>query len=286
MTTPDRGRQPPAGSRNPNPETNIHRAAASGYQRQSQAYRRGRPAYHPALAERIAARYGPDPDRRTTLVELGAGTGIFTAQMAGNGLAVTAVEPVAAMRDAIISSLPAELRPLVSVVGGTAERTALADDSVHTVVASQSFHWFDHRPALDEIARVLTIDGHLVTVWNVRDNRVDWVRACTDVVDRYAGDTPRHRTMGWRHAIEADARFALVEDQRVDNPAPTTPAGVIDRTLSTSFIGALDEAEQAEVVAEIRAITEPLGTEFDYPYTSELQAWRYLGDGRSGQPER
>ena len=38
-------------------------------------------------------------------------------------------------------------------------------------------------------------------VWNVRDDSAPWVAEYTEVVDRHAGDTPRHRTMRWRTAM-------------------------------------------------------------------------------------
>ncbi len=244
----------------------VHDAATTGYSRNVEQYNQGRPTYHPAVAQRLAARYGPG-----VTVELGAGTGIFTRQLVEQGLQVVAVEPLVSMRAALSANVPeADVRL------GAAEDIPMADDTADTVIASQSFHWFKFREALDEIYRVLKPGGHLVTVWNVRDASVGWVGACANVIERYAGDTPRHRDMGWRRAINTDTRFGSVDEWRIDNPFPTTPDGVVARVLSTSFVGALPDPIQDQVAGEIQRIVEPLGAHFDFPYTSQLQAWRAL----------
>jgi hypothetical protein len=38
------------------PETMVHEAAATGFERKADAYTRGRPAYHPELVSRVVAR--------------------------------------------------------------------------------------------------------------------------------------------------------------------------------------------------------------------------------------
>jgi ubiquinone/menaquinone biosynthesis C-methylase UbiE len=246
----------------------VHESANSGYSRNANVYNSGRPTYHPDLARRVVDRYGGG-----VVVELGAGTGIFTRQIVDLGASVIAIEPVVSMRSALVEAVPeADVRL------GAAEDIPLGDHSADTIVASQSFHWFNYRDALDEIHRVIKPGGHLVTVWNVRDESVDWVASYTKIVDTYVGDTPRHRNMGWRRAINSDARFGSVDEWRIDNPYPTTPDGVIKRALSTSFIGAQPDSVQDDVAGEIRALVEPLGEQFDYPYTSQLQAWRALTD--------
>lgn len=80
--------------------------------------------------------------------------------------------------------------------------------------------------------------------------------------------------MQWRQAIDNDGRFKPVEDWGVDNPQPTTRAGIVARALSTSFIAALPEPEQDKVAAEIEHVLEPFGDILEFPYRSELQAWR------------
>jgi SAM-dependent methyltransferase len=155
-----------------------------------------------------------------------------------------------------------------------ADHTGLDDHSVDTVVTAQAFHWFEHDAALAEIERILRPGGLLVCVWNVRDESVDWIRRYTDVVDRFAGDTPRHRTMQWRRAIDGRATFEPADDWSVPNPKPTTPQQVVDRALSTSFIAALAPDVQSEVLDEVRQIADAVGGSFDYPYRSEVQAWR------------
>lgn len=250
----------------------VHESAAGGFSKRADAYRRIRPSYHPALVRRFVDRFCDGQ-----VVELGAGTGIFTSQLVAEGVKPVVIEPIAEMRAILESELP-----MVRVVDGAAELIPLADDAAATVVAAQAFHWFDYPKALDEIHRVLRPGGRLVTVWNVRDEAVDWVSDWTDIVDRHAGDTPRHRTMKWRKAIEADPRFGPVDDWSVFNPKHTTADGAVERALSTSFIAALDESDQEQVRQAILEIVKPLGSSFAFPYQSELQAWRKLERRRAG----
>ena len=244
----------------------VHEAANAGYSRNVAHYADGRPTYHPDLARRVVDRYGGG-----SVIELGAGTGIFTRQLVDLGASVVAVEPVVSMRTMLGERVPeAEIRV------GSAESIPATDNSADTVVAAQSFHWFSYREALDEIHRVLRPGGHLVTVWNVRDESVDWVGAITKVTEPHAGDTPRFRDMAWRRAINSDARFGSIDEWRTENPFPTTAEGVVHRVLSTSFIGALPDERQNAIAEEIRGIVESLGDELDFPYTSQLQAWRKI----------
>lgn len=242
----------------------VHDAARRGYQQRAAVYASARPTYHPKLVSRFLENYS-----RGVVAELGAGTGIFTSQLVAGGCEPIAIEPVKAMRDMVAAT-----HPKLTVVDGTAEHTGLDDHSVDTVIAAQSFHWFDYHAALSEIVRILRPDGFLVCVWNVRDESVDWVRRYTEVVDEFAGDTPRHRTMQWRAAIEDDGEFQPVDDWTIPNPVPATPQEVVDRALSTSFIAALDSARQDDVLRRISDLVSPLGSTFEFPYRSEIQAWR------------
>ncbi len=243
----------------------VHEAAAKGFQKHADIYQRARPTYHPALIRWCAERWAG-----RQVIELGAGTGIFSAQLLAAGVRVTAIEPVEAMRRAFQEWMGLE------ALDGTAESIPLTNASADVVVAAQAFHWFNASAALDEIARVLRPHGELATVWNVTDKRVPWVGRYSELVGRYAGDTPRHANMDWRRAIERDERFSFADEWAVPNPTPTDARGVIDRALSTSFIAAQDEPIQQQVADEIGAIVADLGPRFDFPYQSEVQCWRLL----------
>ncbi len=242
----------------------IHDSASKGYSKQADAFRNVRPSYHPALVRRFSERYCDGP-----VVELGAGTGIFTAQLVADGVNPIAVEPLPEMKKLFERDLPT-----VRIEEGTAEQIPLLSESALTVVAAHAFHWFDYAAALDEIHRVLKPGGTLVTVWNASDEDTEWVARCTEIVQKYAGDTPCYRTFEWRDAIGLDKRFAQVDEWSVFNPKHTTIEGLVQRALSTSFIAALSAAEQDVVRQQILEIVEPLGSSFAMPYRSELQAWR------------
>lgn len=98
------------------------------------------------------------------VVELGAGTGIFTRQLAEHGQRVTAVEPVVATRSRLATSVEA------AVSSGTAKETGLPDGVADAVVAATAWHWFDAPRALREVNRLLRSDaGGLGLVWNSYD---------------------------------------------------------------------------------------------------------------------
>jgi hypothetical protein len=58
-------------------------------------------------------------------------------------------------------------------------------------------HWFDMNVAGPEIARVLEPDGILAGLWNVFDNRVDWV-AGLERISGKAAIGPRDTFSSWR----------------------------------------------------------------------------------------
>ena len=141
------------------------------------AYDRGRPGYPADAVEWLLTRAATDDGALPDVLDLGAGTGKFTAQLIGRAASVTAVEPDARMRDRLRANLPG-----VVAVHGSAESIPMGDDSVDVVTMAQAWHWVDVRAASAEVARVLRPGGVLALVWNVRDAATKWVRDLTDVM--------------------------------------------------------------------------------------------------------
>jgi SAM-dependent methyltransferase len=105
------------------------------------------------------------PTASIDAVDLGAGTGIWSRQVAARNVkSVTAVEPNADMRQTG-SSHPASS---VRWVAGSGEATGLADGSADLVSAASSFHWMDYPVTAKEIQRVLRPGGRFVALWNPR----------------------------------------------------------------------------------------------------------------------
>lgn len=174
---------------------------AGDFDPQAEAYVRARPGYPPALVERLIAQAELRPG--DGVADVGAGTGLFTALLAGRGWQVSAVEPSAEMR-----ARAPEL-PDVTWRDGTFEHTGLVDAGQRWVVAAQAFHWARHADALPEMRRILEDGGRFTVLWNVRDAAASELVAFTHAaIERRAPDFDEgYRFRDWPAVLTSTGHF-------------------------------------------------------------------------------
>lgn len=239
----------------------IHDSARRGFEREAEAYERGRPSYPHASVDWLVGQLGLGAGR--VVVDVGAGTGKLARSILPSGAAVLAVEPVAAMRQVLSRELPS-----VRALDGTAEALPLVDQGADAVVAGQAFHWFEGEAALAEFHRVLRPDGRLGLIWNRRRLGQPLQRAIDEIIEPYRAGTPSLGSGAWRRALERSSLFEAVAELKVPFDQHLDPDQFVDRIASISFIAALETNERESVLGRVRELarhrSEPLS------YTSEV----------------
>jgi SAM-dependent methyltransferase len=206
------------------------------------AYDRGRPSYP---RDGVQWLVGPVPGR---VLELGAGTGKLTEQLVGLGHSVVATDPLEPMLRRLALRVPAA-RPVL----GVAEEIPLASRSVDAVVAAQAFHWFDHDKALPEVARVLRPGGVLAIVWNLRDERIPWVRKLGDVI----GDS--ERAVDPNQVIDQSGLFGTVERSSFRFWQPMTRQSLRDMVASRSNVALMTALDRDRVLRKADELYDDYG---------------------------
>ena len=233
-----------------------HRRQASSFGAAAAAYERGRPPYPAEAVDWLL------PGGASRVLDLGAGTGKLTRQLRDRGLDVIAVEPSEGMREQMTRAVPG-----ATVHAGSAEEIPLPDNSVDAVLVAQALHWVDRSRAVPEAARVLVPGGRLGLVWNIRDEREDWVAELGRIL-RDPGEHQRqdrgiigppfgpveHRAVEWTHRLSRDE--------------------LIDLAASRSYVITMPDQERAAVLAGVAHLAErrlgPAGTgELVLPYLTE-----------------
>jgi ubiquinone/menaquinone biosynthesis C-methylase UbiE len=111
-------------------------------------YDAARPNYPDEALDYFVAALGLD--RSMHVLDLGAGSGIFSRQLRPFVGRVTAVDPSASMRESFrLADSDME------ILDGSDVSIPIDDDSVDAVFVAQALHWFDAPRALEEIHRVL-----------------------------------------------------------------------------------------------------------------------------------
>lgn len=136
------------------------------FQPNAAGYAAGRPTYPPQLAS-VLATFSPD---RKLAVDVGAGSGQLTAQLANHFDRVIGVD----VSQAQLSKAPAN--PRIDWKLGDASHLPVADGSASLVVAAQAAHWFD-LPAFYAEARRVARPGALLALITYGPAQVDGVLA-------------------------------------------------------------------------------------------------------------
>lgn len=214
------------------------------------AYAEHRPDYTQA-----AVRWALEPAPGPRVLDLGAGTGKLTATLDALGAEVIAVEPDPAMLSQLRHALPT-----VRAVPGSAEAIPLPDGSVDAVLAGNAMHWFDMDAAGPEMARVLGPNGVLAGLWNVVDNRVDWV-AELEQVSGSAAIGPRDTPASWRietadmHLPKAGvaARFGSPQQAEFPHGQRRTADSLVETLATKAGMLVMPEQEREATLGRIRA---------------------------------
>jgi len=225
----------------------LHR---SSFGAAAAAYAEHRPDYA-QTAVRWALEAGPGP----RVLDLGAGTGKLTATLVELGAEVIAVEPDPAMLTELRRALPT-----VRALPGSAEAIPLADASFDAVLAGHALHWFDMDVAGPEIARVLVRGGILAGLWNVIDDRVDWVAGLERVSGR-AAVGPRDTLGSWRAETEAAhlpsigqvAQFGSPEQAEFPHGQRRTADSLVAAIATRAGVLVMSEQEQEAMLGRIGA---------------------------------
>jgi SAM-dependent methyltransferase len=228
---------------------------AASFARAADLYERARPGYPEDAVRWLAG------DVPCDVVDLGAGTGKLTATLAALGHRVVAIEPLAEMREQLEARLLG-----VPCHGGSAESMPLPNASADVVTVAQAFHWFDHGPALAEIARVLRPGGTLAIAWNIRDERVGWVAQLSEIIG-----AEHMRRPDVEEALAIGARFAPPAHARFHHATPLDREALLDLVRSRSHCIVREPAEREEILARVgRLHDEAAGPEgLELPYVVE-----------------
>ena len=281
----------------PAPGDAIHAAASVGFgsAESTAAYERGRPSYPVAVVDLLiqqALLNRPPPAAGEAealhVLDVGAGTGIFTRLLAarlqhfstaGRTFRVTAVEPVAGMRDKFREVTSADIDVLD---GSGSNLAALPDSSVAAIFAAQSFHWFSTSATLKEFARVLAPGGAVALIWNTRDRSCRWVDALETIIDEYyTPDVPRQQSGEFKRTFAAEPAFSPLHAHIKQRAMQQTGdlSVMLDRVNSISVISALPDDEKKRAQQRLtRVLTQHSDTagltQYTLPYITEAY-WSY-----------
>jgi SAM-dependent methyltransferase len=168
------------------------------------------------------------------IADVGAGTGAFTRALVGLGYAVTACEPDPGMIAELERALPG-----IPHLCAPAESLPLDDDSVDAVTAAQAWHWFDAPAAAGEFARVVRPGGVIGLVWNIRDDRVPWMAAMSDLVD----DRDSMRSGRTEAFDQIVAVHPGVEHREFVHSVPMSPDALVGLASTFSYVRLREDSD-------------------------------------------
>lgn len=213
----------------------------------SNDYSRCRPSYPDSAVEWLRNHCSGDH-----VVDVGAGTGIFTKVLLRCFKNVCAVEPNADMRESFHTFLPE-----IPCFDASGESTGLEKNSIDLITVAQAFHWLDEEKFREEACRILRPQGKVAIIWNTCLQN-DFIIARNQVCQKYC---PRFRAgyAGKRPVAEGDDflryhYFRKVEVASFNNPFPMTQDIFEGNMRSRSYTLYANHSDYADFMKELRSV--------------------------------
>lgn len=243
---------------------------ATSFGAEAANYEAGRPEYP---FEAVAWMLERMPHGTRRIVDVGAGTGKLTRVLAqAPDAEVVAVDPDPEMLAALRQSVPG-----IPTFQGSAERMPLPDASADAAVLGQAWHWVEPVAASAEIGRVVRTGGVLGLIWNIRDERTDWVRRLTDIMHSSPAENLVNGPGTAGPRIEAP--FGQVETERWEWTRSMTRTQLQQMALSRSYLIAAPAEEREEILRQMDRLFDELGVAdgtIELPYVTH--AFRAVRD--------
>ncbi|KAL5489859.1 hypothetical protein ACEPAI_4691 [Sanghuangporus weigelae] len=237
------------------------RASAAFGQGKSEAYNKSRPHYPNEAYSFIIShvlRTGP-----LNIVEIGAGTGLFTRGLLAHPnwsqaiSKIKAIEPSTGMRE-VFSNMVKD--PRASISEGTFDRTGIEDEWADVIMIATAFHWcLDFDAALEEFCRILKPNGIVCVIFNLPAGyRIPWVVQLWDYVARY-DESRMHQCERWRGVYDSPLYNQCFEPsvrQVFSHDMICNKETVVGHVLSWSVIARLDDEGKKKVKADVLEVIE------------------------------
>lgn len=207
----------------------------------------------------------PHGSRR--IADVGAGTGKLTRVLAAASDAeIVAIDPDLAMLAKLRESVPG-----VPTFTGTAEHLPLPDSALDAVVLGQAWHWVGPVPASLEIGRVVRSGGTLGLIWNIRDEREEWVQRLSEVMH----SSPAENMVNGpgSQGPQVAEPFSALETARWEWKRPMSRAQLHRMASSRSYLITASAEERAGIVHAMDELFDEVGLDdvestIDVPYVT------------------
>ena len=219
------------------------------FSRKSDDYSKFRPSYPAAAVDWLRKNVSGD-----SVLDIGAGTGIFTKVLLHCFQNVAAVEPNAGMREKFLQFLPD-----IPCSDGSGEETKMPDCSIDLITVAQAFHWLDEEKFKTEAKRILKPDGKVAIIWN--SSLENAFSAARDHISRKYCPRFRGGHAGKRSVSEGDLflrneYFREVQVVSFQNPFAMDLCTFEGNMRSRSYSPAPEQPEYADFMKELCCVFE------------------------------